>query len=121
MNALDEVIDQAALNFHRSAWPLHTGLRSLRALSPRWFVPRVGRLGRSERRIVSGAMGLLRCSVAPLVVGAAIRIAASFAPFPDRALLACSGVAVADVGLVLMTLALGLVLAVRIKRAIAER
>ncbi|TAN06791.1 MAG: hypothetical protein EPN36_03415 [Rhodanobacteraceae bacterium] len=120
MNALDEVVERAALGFHRSAWPLHTDLRSLRVISPRWFVPKLAGLARYEKQIISGAMGLLRCSVAPLIVGAVIRLAALLVPAGSRHVVACSGIAIADVGLILMTLALGLVLALRIKRSISD-
>lgn len=120
MNTLDDFVERAALGFHRSAWLLHTDLRSLRAISPRWIVPKVAGLARYEKQIISGAMGLLRCSAAPLIVGAAIRFAALWVPAGSRHAVACSGVAIADVGLILMTMALGLVLALRIKRSIAD-
>lgn len=120
MNTLDEVVEQAALGFHRSAWPLHTDLRCLRAISPRWIIPKLAGLAGYEKRIISGAMGLLRCSAAPLIVGAAIRLAAPLVPAGSRHVVACSGTAIAGAGLILMTLALGLVLALRIKRTIAD-
>lgn len=121
MNALDDWVDRATLDFHRSVWPLHTMLRALRVPCPRWILPGVAELTREDRRIVSGAMTLMRSVFIPLLVGAAVRFTAPLAPPRERVGFGFAGTAVADVGLVLMALGLALVLEMRLRRFLAAR
>lgn len=118
MNALDHWIDRIVLELHRGAWPLHTSLRSLRMPCPRWILPGVAGLTRQERRIVSGAMTWIRMAIVPSLLGAAVRFAARLAPPLFRAGLAFAGNVVTDVGVALMALGLGVVLAMRLRRLV---
>lgn len=121
MNVLDKCADKARLDFHHSIWPLHTILRPLRVPCPRWILPGVAGLTREDRRIVSGAMTLMRVAVIPLLVGAAVRFTTPWA-FPlGHGGFGFAGTAIADAGLVLMGLGLALMLAMRLRRFVAAR
>ena len=121
MNVLDKRADKAALDFHHSVWPLHTMLRPLRVPCPRWILPGVAGLTREERRIVSGAMTLMRVAVIPLLVGAAVRFTASLASPLGHVGFGFTGTTVADVGLVLVALGLALMLAMWLRRFVVAR
>ena len=121
MNALDDWVNKAALDFHRSNWPLHTMLRPLRVPCPRWILPSVAGLTREDRWIVSGAMTWMRVAIIPLLVGTAVRYAAPLAPPFGCVGLGFVGTAVADIGLVLMALGLTLVLEMRLWRFVTVR
>lgn len=121
MNAFDDWADKAALDSHRSACPLHTMLRPLRVPCPRWILPGVSGLTWVDRRIVSGAMTLMRIAIVPLLVGTAVRFTGPLeSPF-GRAGFGFAGTAVADAGLVLIALGLSLLLAMRLRRFVMVR